>query len=559
MSDGIELKAEIKAQTVAQNPDLLIESSELPSPHNHFTANGSENGGVYFELNVRNGRGRERQQDLFTTFSVESPTEPTSFSGENSTEPISFLHENSNSPTFYRGNSSHQNGYEENSTEPVFYGANYSNGNSYGINDSGGNSSDNLPDWRELSLDDFVYLVENNEDFAAFRSQSREFWRDVRRFPESNNIELDGENLPNVFDDSVDIFERKEDKLKFVDKEDSVKFFDELKDKPKLFEAQPDTINLFDENNENAAKTLDKKVEKDESPDISRYEKLVAEMNAKQLSPDEFAETLPPKDREIFKARYQLDQTFGTETLPADDINIVQTEQLRIRETAALPKEIQTFSHEGNNLPLENAPPLTSREIAVGAENVVPLSGNTFADSEPKTIEPSDLKFQDKSSQVAVGGNTNPILTDSGTARVVNHNAVSENSSNIAAVVRRDGGAAMGGALISGAFTSIENYKNAESREIGGSNSVGNTDVYGRSVFSAGATGLMMSAAIGSVIPNSDATVGGVLGFISSVVVGVEADQGLRWLGGDRPTTIAPSINTENSLAANLNLRPLLV
>ena len=287
-------------------------------------------------------------------------------------------------------------------------------------------------------------------------------------------------------------------------------------------------------------------------------------MNAKKLSPDEFAETLPPKDREMFKARYQLDVTFGTKILTGDEVNTVQTGQFRVRETvaennvqvAALPKEIHVFSHEGKIAPLENAPALTSREIAVGAENVVPSSANTFIDSEPKIIESNDLKFQDKSSQVAVGGNANPILTDGGATRAVNHYAVSENSSNVSAVGRRDGGAAMGGALISGAFTSIENYKNAESRGIGGSHSIGNTDIYGRSVFSAGATGVMMSAAIGSVIPNADATVGGVLGFISSVVVGVEAEQGLRWLGGDRPTTVVPLNQLDNAFPPNF--QPLL-
>ncbi len=545
MSDGIELKAGIKAQTVAQNPDLPIEPAELP--HNHPTADGIENGGVYFELNLRNNRGRARQQDLLTTFS-----------GENSTESSSYLHENSNNSTFYRGNSSHHNGYEEYSTEPVFYGANHSNGNGYGVNSGSRNSTNNSPDWRELSLEDFVDLVENNEDFAAFRNQPREFRHDVRRFSEPNNIRIGSEDLPNVFDESADMFEKKEDELKFFDKGDRASLFDEPKGKLKLFETQEDTVKIFDENDENVVKLTDKTVEKDAPTNISDYEKLVAEMNARKLSPDEFAETLPPKDREIFKTRYQLDQTFGMKNLIGDDVNSVQTEQLRVSETAvekkfqaaAPPKETHVFSLEG-----ENSPTLTSRKIAAGTETLVPFSGNTFADSKPKIIESNDLKFQDKSSQVAVGGNTNPITADSGAGRGINHNVVSESSSNVSAVGRRDGGAAMGGALINGAFASIENYKNAESGQINGSYSIGNTDVYGRSVFSPGATGVMMSAAIGSVIPNSDATVGGVLGFISSVVVGVETEQGLRWLGGDRPTAIAPSNNTESSSAANLNLQ----
>lgn len=579
MSDGIELKAGIKAQNIAQNPDLPIEPAELP--HNYSTANGSENGAVYLELNLRNNRGRERQQDLLTTFSVESPIEPTSFSDENSTEPISFLHENSNRPSFYRSNSAHLKGYEENSTEPLVFGANHSNENGYGIDSGGGNSSNNVPDRRELPLKDFVDLVTKNRDFAEFRDQPREFRRNVRRFSESNNIEIGDEDFSNAFDDSVEIFAREDSRLNFFDRKDKVKFldhpkdfdeffnrikdkskdfdeqFEQVKDRPKVFELRQDAPKTVDENGLVTPKTLDKSFERDESPEVSKYEKLVSEMHEKKLSPDKFAETLPPKEREIFKARYRLDVTFGAETTAKNNLTPDQAGQFCVGEnvvdnnlqTAAPPEEIHTFS-------LENTATLTNREIAAGTEIVVPFSGNTFADSESKIIELNNLKFQDKSSQVAVGNNTNPVLTDSGTARTVNHYATSENSSNVNAVTRRDGGAAMGGALISGAFTSIENYKNAESGQIGGSHSIGNADVYGRSVFSAGATGVMMSAAIGSVIPNSDASVGGVLGFISSVVVGVEAEQGLRWLGGDRPATVVLLNQLDNAVAPNF--QPLL-
>lgn len=498
MSDGIKLKTGIQAQTVVQNSDLPFAPSVQP-PQNSSTAASNENGGVYFELSWQNGRGKERKQDLLTAIN-----------GENPSEPISYRR----------------------------------------------NSVNKQLDWKELPLDEFVDLVENNRDFAEFRDQPREFWRDVRRFSETKNITADKDFL-DAFDDTAQTFERKEEKLKF---------FDEQKAHAKVFESKKDAIKIFDENNENTAKIFDKKLEKDVSPNISRYEKLVAEMNAKQLLPDEFAETLPPKEREIFKARYQLDATFGAKTLTGDDVNTVQNGQFHSREiavqnnveTAALPKEIHFFSHEGKIAPLENTPTLTSREIAVGAKNVAPFSANTFIDSESKIIESNDSKFQDKFSQVAVGGSANSITTESGAARVICYNAISENSSNIAAVARRDGGAAMGGALISGAFASIENYKNAESREIGGSSSVGNADIFGRSVFSAGATGVMMSAAIGSVIPNADASVGGVLGFISGIVVGVETEQGLRWLDGDRPTIVLLPNKAENSLAVNLSLQPFL-
>ena len=74
MSEGIEIKAGIKAQTAAPRPDLHVKQDK-PLPPNPSTANGSENGGVYLELSFRTERGRDRQQALLTTFSVENSDE----------------------------------------------------------------------------------------------------------------------------------------------------------------------------------------------------------------------------------------------------------------------------------------------------------------------------------------------------------------------------------------------------------------------------------------------------------------------------------------------------
>ena len=576
MNEGIEIKAGIKAQNIAQNPDLPIAPQNF-APERIPDSNG-ENGGVYFELNLRNGRGKERQQDLLTTFSTENPTESNSFSVENPAELVSFSHENSNRKTFYTDVSARQNVFNddaETSTESFSYSTNRSNRDVYETNFNSRNPANNSPDWKQLSLDDFVEVVKNNRDFIEFRDKPNEFWRDVRRFSESKNIET-GENSLNTFDDGSRIFDRKENRSSFFDGKDDVKSsappknydepfnqlkdklkfyderFDQADDRPKIYESGKESVGTLDEIKPSVPPVLAQPSGKSESPKASKYEKLVAEMNASKLSPDEFAETLPPQDKEIFKARYQLDVTFGAKDLISDEVNAFQSEPSHVREIAVLSKENRIFTGKDTIAPVDLPKP-SSREIAFAAGNIAPFSENTFPDSDPKIIEPNDLKFQDKSAQVAVGSRALPLTSESGgAARIVNHSTVSENSTNIGAVSRRDGGAALGGALISGAFTSIENYKNAESGKIGGSDLFGKADIFGRGVFSAGATGAMMSAAVGSVIPNGNATVGGVLGFISSVVVGVEADQGLRWLGGDRPTAVAPLSSFANSFTPNL-------
>lgn len=408
--------------------------------------------------------------------------------------------------TYYGGNSGEPS--NETLTEPVFSGyegnssarnsfgdgGNQIEPNYYGVNSNERTSFYSSDDSNHLSWDDFVNLAADNKDFSGFRNESSDFWRGVRQISEAKTFETG----------------------------DGIK-----------------------------------------TEGVSKYDELLTEMKSEKLSLDDLAETLPPKDREIFKARYQIDKTFGANIFKSDGVTLNETGQSRVREIAfesgqivALPPDVRQELREEKNSPVgDTVPVLTRREIIADAKKPVMFGEEVAKIPLSEKTESGELKFQDKSSQIAVGNNNNPLLAENGATRVVN-NPVSDTSSNVNSVVRRDGGAAMGGALINGSFASIDNFKNAENKEISGSHLVGNTNFDGSQSFAAGATGAMMSAAIGSLIPGSDAVIGGVVGFISGIVVGVEADQGLRWLSGDRPTAIAPSGNInlleDNSFAPNL-------
>lgn len=218
------------------------------------------------------------------------------------------------------------------------------------------------------------------------------------------------------------------------------------------------------------------------------------------------------------------------------------------------------------NVRLESAPTEINLNLR-GGENASPAEENTFGTADVKIpVIGSDIISDrkalkdveyEKASKGLPGNAPNILLTENGASRSANNSSADTAASVNAATRRTDGGTAVGGALISGALTTNDNYKNLESRDISRSHFVGNAAISESGGKAAGATGVMMSAAIGSIVPNSEAAAGGVLGSVSGVVVGVEADQGLRWLGENPAifgaTADRSNLLTENSYSLNLN------
>lgn len=281
---------------------------------------------------------------------------------------------------------------------------------------------------------------------------------------------------------------------------------------------------------------------------VSQYEELLTAMQENQLSPQSFAQTLPPNEQAVFLACCQLDETFGAPSplQPAGE------NEPTAFPNADTPRE---YSSENQRAGEFTAAAENGEEITFGATETAFFGGNptdlTTVRIEDKTFETT----RDDASPNALGA-ANLILTDNAAGRFTGGS--NSESANVSAVSRRESGVAMGGALISGALNSIEDYRQVENRAVGGSRAVGNFyDVNGGG-FAAGATGAMMSAAIGSVIPGAGTDVSGVLGFVSGVVVGVEADQGIRWLGADGNHTNAVKgfdVAADDSNNRNTNLQ----
>ncbi len=266
-----------------------------------------------------------------------------------------------------------------------------------------------------------------------------------------------------------------------------------------------------------------------ETRTASRFNELLEKMQSKNLSPREFAQTLPPNERAVFKACYQLSQTFGA-NLFNNGATPNEAAQTKFSE---IPTDTSRAAvlREGKFI----LPGATTRgEMLFGAKSAALLGASILTPQNFKGSASGNPAMQNTAlptaSPTALGSaaGASLIVPETSAARGLT-NAASENTTNTNAA-RRDGGTAIGGALISGAFASIDNHKNLDYREIGDSRAKGS--VFGEgSGFAAGATGAMFGAAVGTVIPGAETVVSGVLGFVSSVVVGVDIDQGLRWLG----------------------------
>ncbi|MDQ2746011.1 MAG: hypothetical protein M3T96_01985 [Acidobacteriota bacterium] len=490
--------------------------TDVQNAHSSSIAAGSENGAVYTNLDWQTNQGRSRQQ----------ATQSAYHGGETSITP--------NSQGTHSGSST--NNETEVSYDPRYsgYGSDSSHGNApggasiYDYNDSSGdhnysaaqatfNASSNLPldsNYPSLSVDsgvsawnDFAALLKNHPDFSDFRNQPPNFWHEVRQLSETRILQDDDGN---------------------------------------------------------------------QLPTASKYENLLSQASPKQLSLDDFAKTLPPPDREVFQARIQIDQTFGANIFENDGVTLNANGQIRLQATFKegeidQPPHFRADSLAGKSAPIGNDGAPLTREIAfVDAKKDRSEFGRTPEFKQPaitannlKNLENSELKSPDKWAQIAANSSSvgNNFLLENGAARTANGgSALSDNSANISAVTRREGGTAtVGGALVGNSLTANHSYKNSESGEINKSRSLNNYDANGGKSFAAGATGAMMSAAIGSLISDSKSHIGGAVGFVSGVFVGAEADQGVRWLGADKNISGAAADNSrtlpENSSAPNLNLQ----
>lgn len=330
----------------------------------------------------------------------------------------------------------------------------------------------------------------------------------------------------------------------------------------------------------------------DETRTVSRFDEMLATMKAKNISPREFAETLPLREREVFKARLQLEKTFGTQIFSDGDAAPDEAQQNRSREIPAgtqsaaepgegentpkstspaiapdAPQKTTTFGTKSAPLPDENAavlqnPKSASPKSAASELNFVPVRENQISDAPQnfKTDSFGNPTLQNAAPTAfsPTAPNNQPdaptALPETFVARVLT-DAAAENPPNNNAATQRNDGTMIGGALINGAFAAIENYQNLRDDRIGDGRAGANSFDENGNGSAAGATGALFGAAVGTFVSSAETAVGGVLGFVSSVVVGVEADRGLRWLGAGG-TTFGAEANDQKSLTNSDSFTP---
>ncbi len=261
-------------------------------------------------------------------------------------------------------------------------------------------------------------------------------------------------------------------------------------------------------------------------------------------NPARFDQTFEPNTFQNFRVIFDgaRPDVFPTESAPENELFFDRRENLPDSSALINADSKSPVEKSNGNIALPPTEDAFGRTIA--ANSVVVADVKIL----PESKNPKDIAFE-KGSKVLPGNIGNGLLIENGVTRTSGTN-VSDNALNNAAVRRGGGGTAVGGALISGALKANDNYKNLESRDINRSRFVGEVGGAGHKSLAAGATGIMMSAAIGNLSPNTETKVSGILGAISGAVVGVETEQGMRFLAANQSSALP-----EKSAVSNFALQ----
>lgn len=259
-----------------------------------------------------------------------------------------------------------------------------------------------------------------------------------------------------------------------------------------------------------------------------------------------FLNSLPRGERNVFLARLQISQTFGANELFTGRAGVALDRSGRFG--------LQTFLAGNGKSP------------EIGAHTIISLAGGDLSAEMLVMLEKSGvfanapMLFDSKSASLlgltlALLNNTdamlsldemnfeafmpktfgempssNPLLNNTSATLRGSGNFENSTTADNAAVTKRAGEMLAAGALVSGALATIEQHQKANKTSAGSWTETAADDAGFK--FSAGSTGAMMGATVGCVVPLAQKSVGEILGFAASVVVGL-TDSGLRTLGAN--------------------------
>jgi hypothetical protein len=265
-----------------------------------------------------------------------------------------------------------------------------------------------------------------------------------------------------------------------------------------------------------------------ESQAFSRYGELLDKFNRQGGQLTNFLTTLQPAEREVFQARYLINQTFGADELfVGRGVAIDKSGQFVVRDFLANNgKQLDTplstvLGFLGGKLPEGSAASLFANgQLLLNAKTaaLLSLSLALYQNIDAKMLL----------SEVLPEFNPQNLLgkaNENGGTRFV-ENALDNSKLNLD---RRNGEHLIAAALINGALIVVDERGKVTSASVnawtGGEAVIGNP-------FAAGAMGAMFGAVVGCVVPISETTVGTALGFAASVVIGT-SERGLRSLSAN--------------------------
>lgn len=282
---------------------------------------------------------------------------------------------------------------------------------------------------------------------------------------------------------------------------------------------------------------------------VSRYGELLKQLERQGGRLQDFLATLSPSERKVFQARQQIDRTFGTnELFVGKGIALDKRGDFPVRvflshngkNVELPPHAILSLLNGGNaeGLPtefsgadftrLEHHALFTNGEVMLNAKSAA-LLGLSLAlyQNIGVSLSLADVAAETLLQNQAFANLLPNAPVDQSAARTTNQTAF-ENLKNNEAAARRAGEGNVAGALINGTFATIDKYRKGQYQPDGVSDK---SDLKNPLfAFSAGATGAMMGATVGCIVPLAERSVGEILGFAASVVVGL-SDNGLRSLG----------------------------
>lgn len=284
---------------------------------------------------------------------------------------------------------------------------------------------------------------------------------------------------------------------------------------------------------------------------FSRYGELLDQFTRQGGQLNTFLTSLPPNEREVFQARYFLNQTFGADELfVGRGIAIDKSGQFVVREFLA-----------NNGRQLET--PLNTVLGFLGGKLSESTAASLFANGQlllnAKTAALLSLSlalYQNINAKLALTEalpevNPQSLLgkaNENGGMRYVENGLEAAKVS----VERRAGENLIAAALINGALVVID--ERGKTTRVGRDTWAGGEAVLGN-VFSAGAMGAMFGAVVGCVVPLAETNIGMALGFAASVVVGT-SERGLRSLSANLLISDVVTNGVQKFLSAAANILP---